>query len=94
VKRHLDESHFAWIGQFGDASPFYYRILSPAILVTCALGGDLPIIAHSRGFLRASIVPLLRTASLFRWDQEFESGSLQRRVSCLSLGERSQESPD
>jgi hypothetical protein len=51
VKRHLDETHFAWIGQFGDASPFYYRILSPAILVTCALGGDLRIIAHSRGFL-------------------------------------------
>ena len=33
VKRHLDEAHFAWIGPFEGTSPFYYRILSPVILV-------------------------------------------------------------
>jgi hypothetical protein len=33
AKRHLSETHFAWIGPFDDASPFYYRILSPVILV-------------------------------------------------------------
>ena len=33
VKRHLDEAHFAWIGPFDGTSPFYYRILSPVILV-------------------------------------------------------------
>ncbi len=33
VKRHLNETHFAWIGAFDDSSPFYYRILSPVILV-------------------------------------------------------------
>ena len=33
VKRHLSATHFAWIGPFDDASPFYYRILSPVILV-------------------------------------------------------------
>jgi Protein of unknown function (DUF3500) len=33
VKRHLSETHFAWIGPFDDSSPFYYRILSPVILV-------------------------------------------------------------
>jgi hypothetical protein len=33
AKRHLDETHFAWIGPFDEASPFYYRILSPVILV-------------------------------------------------------------
>ena len=33
VKRHLGETHFAWVGPFDDASPFYYRILSPVILV-------------------------------------------------------------
>jgi Protein of unknown function (DUF3500) len=33
VKRHLSETHFAWIGPFDDATPFYYRILSPVILV-------------------------------------------------------------
>ncbi len=33
VKHHLGETRFAWIGAFTDASPFYYRILSPVILV-------------------------------------------------------------
>jgi hypothetical protein len=33
AKRHLGDTHFAWIGPFDDASPFYYRILSPVILV-------------------------------------------------------------
>jgi hypothetical protein len=33
VKRHLSRTHFAWVGPFDDASPFYYRILSPVILV-------------------------------------------------------------
>jgi Protein of unknown function (DUF3500) len=33
AKRHLSETRFAWIGPFDDASPFYYRILSPVILV-------------------------------------------------------------
>jgi hypothetical protein len=33
AKRHLSQTHFAWVGPFDDASPFYYRILSPVILV-------------------------------------------------------------
>jgi hypothetical protein len=33
AKRHLSETRFAWIGPFDDVSPFYYRILSPVILV-------------------------------------------------------------
>ena len=33
VKRHLRETHFAWIGPCDEASPFYYRVLSPVILI-------------------------------------------------------------
>ena len=33
AKRHLADTHFAWIGRCDDASPFYYRVLSPVILV-------------------------------------------------------------
>jgi hypothetical protein len=33
AKHHLGETQFAWIGPFDDTSPFYYRILSPVILV-------------------------------------------------------------
>jgi Protein of unknown function (DUF3500) len=33
AKRHLSATRFAWIGPFDDTGPFYYRILSPVILV-------------------------------------------------------------
>jgi hypothetical protein len=33
VKHYLGDTQFAWIGPFDDTSPFYYRILSPVILV-------------------------------------------------------------
>lgn len=28
-KQHLNETYFAWIGEFGDEDPYYYRIHSP-----------------------------------------------------------------
>jgi Protein of unknown function (DUF3500) len=33
TKRHLNDTHFAWIGPCDDASPFYYRVLSPVVLI-------------------------------------------------------------
>ncbi len=33
VERHLDETHFAWIGGTGGDAVFYYRIHSPVILI-------------------------------------------------------------
>jgi hypothetical protein len=33
AKRYLSDTMFAWIGPFDDTSPFYYRIISPVILV-------------------------------------------------------------
>jgi hypothetical protein len=33
VKRHLSETNFAWIGPFNETTTFYYRIISPVILV-------------------------------------------------------------
>lgn len=33
VKAHLDETYFAWMGKVDDASPFYYRVHSPVILI-------------------------------------------------------------
>ena len=33
VTRHLDETYFAWIGESGADSVFYYRIHSPVILI-------------------------------------------------------------
>ena len=33
VERHIDDTHFCWIGGCEDASPFYYRIQSPVILI-------------------------------------------------------------
>jgi hypothetical protein len=33
VKKHLDQTWFAWIGGSGDDAVFYYRIHSPVILI-------------------------------------------------------------
>ena len=33
VRKHLDETYFAWIGEYGPDSIFYYRIHSPVILI-------------------------------------------------------------
>jgi hypothetical protein len=33
VRKHLDATHFAWIGGTGDESVFYYRVHSPVILI-------------------------------------------------------------
>ena len=30
---HLDQTHFAWIGETGPDSVFYYRVQSPVILI-------------------------------------------------------------
>ncbi|KAK5693533.1 hypothetical protein LTR97_010102 [Elasticomyces elasticus] len=32
VKKHLDETYFAWIGPVNDESPFYFRIHSPVVM--------------------------------------------------------------
>ena len=33
VERHLDDTHFCWIGGQGETSTFYYRIQSPVIFI-------------------------------------------------------------
>ncbi|MEM9646161.1 MAG: DUF3500 domain-containing protein, partial [Planctomycetota bacterium] len=33
VRRHLDRTHFAWIGETKDDSLFYYRVHSPVLLI-------------------------------------------------------------
>lgn len=33
IKSWFHETYFSWIGSFGDADPFYYRIQSPVIIV-------------------------------------------------------------
>src|SRR5690606_26702370 len=33
VRRHLDETHFMWLGGIDEEAVFYYRIHSPVILI-------------------------------------------------------------
>jgi len=33
IETHLDDTHFCWIGGFGDEDPFYYRIQSPVAMI-------------------------------------------------------------
>jgi hypothetical protein len=33
IERHLADTHFCWIGGYGDETPFYYRIHSPVVFI-------------------------------------------------------------
>lgn len=33
VEKQLDETHLAWIGQWDEQAPFYYRVHSPVVLI-------------------------------------------------------------
>lgn len=33
IEQHIDETHFCWIGLYGDEDPFYFRIQSPVIMI-------------------------------------------------------------
>jgi uncharacterized protein DUF3500 len=33
IDKHLDETHLAWIGQWDESAPFYYRVHSPVVLI-------------------------------------------------------------
>jgi hypothetical protein len=58
VKAHLHETWFAWIGACDEASPFYYRVLSPVILIEfdhqpgIALESDVPTRNHVHTLVR------------------------------------------
>jgi hypothetical protein len=32
IERHLDDTHWCWIGLYGDEDPYYFRIQSPVIM--------------------------------------------------------------
>jgi hypothetical protein len=33
IERHLNDTHFCWIGGFAEDSTFYYRVQSPVVLI-------------------------------------------------------------
>ena len=48
VRRHLDETHFAWIGDPAADGPFYYRVHSPVILLEFDHHAGIFLTARSR----------------------------------------------
>jgi hypothetical protein len=58
VARHLDESHFLWVGGIEEDSTFYYRVQSPVILVEfdhlagIAFDNDEPSLNHIHTVVR------------------------------------------
>lgn len=60
VERYLDETYFAWIGEVGPETTFYYRIHSPVILIE--FDHQLPVaLPGPRVPLRAHIHTVVRT---------------------------------
>lgn len=62
VRRHLDETHFAWIGGMQADSVFYYRIHSPVILIEFDHQGPIGLPgADSEKPVQAHIHSIVRT---------------------------------
>jgi len=58
AKKHLSETRFAWAGPCDDASPFYYKVQSPVIIIEfdhqsgTAFQGDEPTRHHIHTVVR------------------------------------------
>ncbi len=58
IKRHIEETRFAWIGACDETSPFYYRVHNPVVLIEfdhqpgIALDNDFPSRHHTHTVVR------------------------------------------
>jgi hypothetical protein len=58
VKRHIEATRFAWIGQCDEVNPFYYRVHNPVVLIEfdhqigIALDNDEPTRNHTHTLVR------------------------------------------
>lgn len=59
VKAHLDETSFAWIGDTGPESVFYYRVQSPVILIE--FDHQAPVALEGRDPTREHVHSVVRT---------------------------------
>ena len=59
IERHLDETFFAWIGDTGPESVFYYRIQSPVILIE--FDHQSPVALEGRDASRRHVHTVVRT---------------------------------
>jgi hypothetical protein len=61
VRRHLDETYFAWIGKTDDDAVFYYRIQSPVILIEFDHQGPIALSGPRGEATRQHIHSVVRT---------------------------------
>ena len=59
VEAHLDETFFAWIGDTGPESVFYYRVQSPVILIE--FDHQAPVALEGREASRRHVHSVVRT---------------------------------
>lgn len=61
VKKHINNTYFAWIGKTDDEAVFYYRIHSPVILIEFDHQGPIGVRGNGRGATRNHIHTVIRT---------------------------------
>ncbi|QHT66224.1 DUF3500 domain-containing protein [Rhodocytophaga rosea] len=61
IKKHLDNTWFAWIGKTDEEAVFYYRIHSPVILIEFDHQSPIGIRGQGRGATRNHIHTIVRT---------------------------------
>jgi hypothetical protein len=61
VREHLDQTHFAWIGDVGPDAVFYYRVHSPVILIEFDHQGPIALPGDRNVPTRAHVHTVVRT---------------------------------
>ncbi|WP_422083278.1 DUF3500 domain-containing protein [Ulvibacterium sp.] len=61
IKKHMNETYFAWIGQTDENAVFYYRIHSPVVIIEFDHQGPIGIRGNGRQPTRNHIHTIVRT---------------------------------
>lgn len=61
VKKHINDTYFAWVGKTDDNAVFYYRIHSPVVLIEFDHQGPVGVRGNGRGATRNHIHTVIRT---------------------------------
>ena len=61
VKKHINDTYFAWVGKTDDDAVFYYRIHSPVVLIEFDHQGPVGVRGSGRGATRNHIHTVIRT---------------------------------
>lgn len=78
VKKHLDQTYFAWVGKTDENAVFYYRIYSPVILIEFDHQSPVGVKSTVKGPTRNHIHTIVRTPNGNDYGKDYLRQHLER----------------